>query len=138
MWIRPKKPSECSIHSVDAVMIGRGTVGRPYIFKEIRHFLDTGELMKPFTVKEKVEMAKLHMKRSLAWKAAPRGIFEMRRHFITYFKALPNFKDIRIRLVTTLDVDEIFSILDEIDTKYGDIILPVTTAYSADIQTFSD
>ena len=105
-------------YGVDGIMIGRPTVGRPWIFKEIRHFLDTGNLLQPLSLKEKVELAKLHFTKSIEFKGEPRGVYEMRRHFSNYFKGLPNFKGIRIKLLTTINPKEIFSILDLINEKY--------------------
>ena len=105
-------------YGVDGIMIGRATVGRPWIFKEIRHFLDTGNYMPPLSLTEKVELAKLHFTKSIEFKGKPRGIYEMRRHFSNYFKGLPNFKEIRIKLLTTIEPKEIFTILDFINDKY--------------------
>ncbi|MGM9791285.1 MAG: tRNA dihydrouridine synthase DusB [Candidatus Cryptobacteroides sp.] len=104
---------------VDAVMIGRATFGHPWIFREIRHYLDTGELMREPSVSEKVALAKRHLALSLDLKGEPRGIFEMRRHLSCYFKGLPDFKETRMRMVTTLDVAELYSILDEIEERYA-------------------
>lgn len=104
---------------VDAVMIGRATFGHPWIFREIRHYLDTGELMQEPSVSEKVALAKRHLALSLDLKGDPRGIFEMRRHLSCYFKGLPDFKETRMRMVTTLDVAELYSILDEIEERYA-------------------
>ena len=104
---------------VDAVMIGRATFGYPWIFREIRHYLDTGELMQEPSVSEKVALAKRHLALSLDLKGEPRGIFEMRRHLSCYFKGLPDFKETRMRMVTTLDVAELYSILDEIEERYA-------------------
>lgn len=106
-------------YGIDGIMIGRATIGHPWIFKEIREYLDTGRLMEPLTISEKVELAKLHLKKSVEVKGEPRGIYEMRRHFIHYFKGLPDFKETKMKLVTTLEVDEIIGILDSIDRKYS-------------------
>ncbi len=108
-------------YGVDGIMIGRATFGHPWIFREIRHFLDTGEELPELGVAERVELAKRHLALSLALKGEPRGVFEMRRHLSCYFKGLPDFKDTRIRMVTTLDVDELYSILDEIKERYAAI-----------------
>jgi len=108
-------------YGVDAIMIGRATVGRPWIFKEIKDYLQTGQKMNPLTLKEKVELAKLHLQKSVEWKGEPRGIFEIRRHLSNYFKALPHFKETRMKLVTSLDVNELIYTLDSITEKYGDI-----------------
>ena len=104
---------------VDAIMVGRATFGQPWIFKEMRTYLDTGELMQEPSVSEKVALAKRHLALSLELKGEPRGIFEMRRHLSCYFKGLPDFKETRMRMVTTLDVAELYSILDEIEERYA-------------------
>ena len=115
----PQKAKEMfDRYGVDGIMIGRATIGRPYIFREIKHYLKTGELLPEMSVSEKVELAKEHLLKSIEWKGSPRGIFEMRRHYIKYFKALPNFKDFRMKLVTSTDVDEILATLDEIKRVY--------------------
>jgi len=111
-------------HGVDGIMIGRASMGRPWIFKEIKHYLETGEKLAPLSINEKVKLAKLHFQKSLDWKSEPRGIFEMRRHFSNYFKGLPNFKETRIKLLTSLDSKEIFSILESIVENYNNIDLP--------------
>ncbi|MBN2613400.1 MAG: tRNA dihydrouridine synthase DusB [Bacteroidales bacterium] len=105
-------------YGVDGIMIGRGAIGRPWIFKEIRHYLDNGEEMEPLTVKEKTELARLHLKKSLEIKGEPRGIYEMRRHYCHYFKGLPDFKELRMKLVTINEPEQIFSLLDEINNRY--------------------
>ena len=107
-------------YGVDGIMIGRAAVGKPWLFKHVKHFLNTGELLPEPTIHEKVALAKLQFEKSLEWKSEPVGIYEMRRHFSNYFKGLPNFKETRIKLLTTLEVDEIFSILEEINKTYGD------------------
>ena len=108
-------------YGVDAIMIGRATVGRPWIFKEIKEYLENGKVMKPLTIQEKVEIAKLHLKKSIEWKGEPRGIFEIRRHLSNYFKGLPHFKETRMKLVTLLEVDELYKTLDFVAEKYGHI-----------------
>ncbi|MHC1703264.1 MAG: tRNA dihydrouridine synthase DusB [Tenuifilaceae bacterium] len=107
-------------YGVDGIMIGRATYGRPWIFKEIKHFLETGELLKPFTIPEKVELAKFHLTKSLEIKGDKTGIFELRRHLTCYFKGLPHFKEMRLKLVTSLDPLEIAALLDEVSQKYAD------------------
>ncbi|MFC2151372.1 tRNA dihydrouridine synthase DusB [Bacteroidota bacterium] len=106
-------------YGVDGIMIGRATVGRPWLFKEIKDYLQKGEIMKPLTIKEKVDLAKLHLEKSIEWKGEPRGIFEIRRHLSNYFKGLPHFKETRMKLVTLLDVTELFKTLDGISEEYG-------------------
>jgi nifR3 family TIM-barrel protein len=106
-------------YGIDGIMIGRGAVGRPWIFKEIRHFLDAGELLPDLTLTEKVELAHAQLAKSIEWKGIPVGIFEMRRHFSNYFKGLPNFREIRLKLVTSMDQDEIHALLDHIVEIYN-------------------
>ena len=108
-------------YGVDGIMIGRATVGRPWLFKEIKDYLQKGEIMKPLTIKEKVDLAKLHLEKSIEWKGEPRGIYEIRRHLSNYFKGLPHFKETRMKLVTLLDVPELIKTLDSISEKYGDM-----------------
>ena len=105
-------------YGVDAVMIGRATFGHPWIFREIKYFLEHGEPMPPLSVAERVALARRHLALSLRYKGEPRGIYEMRRHLSCYFKGLPDFKETRMRMVTTLDVAELYDILDTIETRY--------------------
>ena len=105
-------------YGVDGIMIGRATYGHPWIFREIKYFLEKGEPMPEPSVAEKVALARRHLALSLALKGEPRGIYEMRRHLSCYFKGLPNFKETRMRMVTTLDVAELYSILDSIEQQY--------------------
>ena len=105
-------------YGVDGIMIGRATYGRPWIFKEIKYYIENQVEMPPLSIQEKVNIAKTHFLQSLQHKGKPRGIYEMRRHFSTYFKALPHFKEIRMQLVTSLDTDEIMALLDLIADKY--------------------
>lgn len=106
-------------YGVDGIMIGRATFGRPWIFREIRHYLDTGELLPEPTVDEKADLALLHLDKSLEHKEGKPAILEMRRHFSSYFKGLPNFKETRLRLLTSTDVHEIREIIEEIREKWG-------------------
>jgi len=130
----PQKAKEAfDKYGVDGIMIGRGTIGRPYIFKEIRHFLDTGTEMTPFTVKEKVEMAKLHFTKSIEYKGDHRGVNEMRRHLITYFKGLPDFKDMRMKLVTTKEPEKVLELIDEVGKIYGDFQVLLEQENEADL-----
>ena len=107
-------------YGVDAIMIGRATVGRPWIFREIKHFLNTGEYLPEPSVKEKASLALLHLDKSLEFKEGKRAIYEMRRHLSNYFKGLPHFKDVRLKLLTAVDVDDIKLIINEISLKWGD------------------
>jgi tRNA-dihydrouridine synthase B len=117
----PEKAKEYfSRYGVDGIMIGRATVGRPWIFRDIRHYLDTGELLPEPTVNEKVDIALFHLDRSIEHKTGARAIFEMRRHLSNYFKGLPHFRETRLKLLTTTDIGEVRSILEVIRDKWGD------------------
>ena len=107
-------------YGVDGIMIGRATVGRPWIFRDIRHYLNTGELLSEPSVREKAEIALFHLDRSLEFKDGRRAIFEMRRHLSNYFKGLPNFRETRLRLLTATEPEEIQVIINEICDKWGD------------------
>jgi nifR3 family TIM-barrel protein len=107
-------------YGVDGIMIGRATVGRPWIFRDIRHFLDTGEYLPEPTVSEKARLALQHLDKSLEFKEGKRAIYEMRRHLSNYFKGLPHFKEMRLKLLTAVEVDDIKVIINEISLKWGD------------------
>ena len=118
----PEKAKEAfDRYGVDGIMVGRASFGHPWIFREIRHFLDTGELLPPMSVVDRVALAKRHFQLSLDLKGNVRGVFEMRRHLSCYFKGLPDFKETRIRLVTSTDIPEIFATLDYIAEKWGNV-----------------
>ena len=107
-------------YGVDGIMIGRATVGRPWIFRDIRHYLNTGELLPEPTVNEKADLALLHLEKSLEYKEGKRAIFEMRRHLSNYFKGLQHFKETRLKLLTAAEVDDIKTIIKEIRQKWGE------------------
>ena len=106
-------------YGVDGVMIGRATYGRPWIFREIRHYLDTDELLPQPSGCERVEIAKRHLAKSVEVKGERVGVLEMRRHLSNYFKGLPDFKPTRLQLVTLTDVNEINATLDYIAQEWG-------------------
>ncbi len=107
-------------YGVDGIMIGRATVGRPWIFKEIRHYLDSGELLPEPSVSEKADLAIFHLDRSLEYKEGKRAIYEMRRHLSNYFKGLPHFRETRLKLLTAPEAEDIKIIIEEIRQKWGD------------------
>ena len=107
-------------YGVDGIMIGRATYGRPWIFREVKHYLNTGELLPQPSVVERVEIAKDHLRKSLEIKGERVGILELRRHLTNYFKGLPDFKQTRLKLVTSYDPEEICSTLDYIADQWGD------------------
>jgi len=106
-------------YGVDGIMIGRAAIGYPWIFREIKHYVQTGELMAPPTLEERVAVCKKHLRKSLEWKGPKVGIFEMRRHYANYLKGLPNIKEYRNRLVILNTLEEIEGVLDEVLTAYN-------------------
>lgn len=106
-------------YHVDAVMIGRATIGNPWIFREIKHFLKTGETLPLPTINERIEICKSHLDKSVEWKGDLIGVLEMRQHYGTYFKGIHNFKPYRMKLVTSNSIYEIHEILAEIESVFG-------------------
>lgn len=106
-------------YGVDGVMIGRGSIGHPWIFNEIKHYLRTGQHLPEPTVSDKVDAAREHLERSIAWKGAYEGVVEMRRHYGNYFKGLPDFKEKRLALCTTNDPAALFQMLEDIRATYA-------------------
>lgn len=101
-------------YGVDGVMIGRAAIGYPWIFKEIKHFLATGEILAPPTIEERVAVCKSHLEKSIEWKGDVLGILEMRQHYTNYFKGIANIKPYRLQLVTRNSKEELVQVLDEI------------------------
>ncbi len=108
-------------YGVDGIMIGRAAIDYPWIFREIKHYLLSGELHPAPTVEERVAVCKKHLRKSIEWKGASRGIFEMRHHYMNYFKGLPNIKEFKSRLVQLASYEEIAEVLDEIKMHYKGI-----------------
>ncbi len=106
-------------YGVQGIMIGRASIGNPWIFREIKHYFKTGELLAPPTIDERVDAARKHLEFSLEWKGEKLGVLEMRRHYTNYFRGFRNIKPYRGRLVTTHDPKEIYGILEEIREVYG-------------------
>ena len=111
-------------YGVDGIMIGRATYGHPWIFKEIRHYLQTGELLPQMSIEDRVALAKRHLAKSLEIKGDRVGVLEMRRHLSCYFKGLPDFKETRLKLVTTDNPEELFHTLDYIAGRWGGNVAP--------------
>ena len=106
-------------YGVDGIMIGRATFGHPWIFREIRHYLDTGEILPPMSVEERVRLAKSHLAKSIEIKGEKVGVLEMRRHLSCYFKGLPDFKETRLKLVTSVSPEELYALLDYVAEKWN-------------------
>lgn len=105
---------------VDGIMIGRASIGNPWIFDQIKHFFATGEHLPPPSISDRVEAARQHLNQSLAWKGPRLGVVEMRRHYANYFRGLPHFKEHRLTLVTQDDPAVLHAQLDAITEAYRD------------------
>jgi nifR3 family TIM-barrel protein len=105
-------------YGVDGVMIGRASIGNPWIFNQIKTYLNDGILLEEPSVQERVDAARKHLDFSLEWKGDRVGIVEMRRHYAPYFKGIPNFKQLRLQLVTADTREELYRIFEEIEKNY--------------------
>jgi nifR3 family TIM-barrel protein len=106
-------------YGIDGIMIGRAAIGYPWIFNEIKHYFKTGEHLPTPTVIDRVEAARNHLTWSMEWKGERLGIVEMRRHYTNYFKGIHSFKDYKQKLVTTDEVEDLFSVMKEIEEVYA-------------------
>lgn len=119
----PEKALEYkNTYGVDGIMIGRATIGNPWIFNEIKHYLKTGEKLPPPTMEQRVDVCRRHLEFSIRWKGPVAGVFEMRRHYTNYFKGLEHFKPYRMRLVEAPTFEELDSILKEISNDYSEMV----------------
>ena len=106
-------------YGVDGIMIGRASIGYPWIFREIRHFLETGSLLPGPSLSERVEAARTHLQESINWKGEKLGILEMRRHYSNYFRSLEGIKQYRSLLVSESEPAILYDILDQIEGHYS-------------------
>lgn len=109
-------------YGVDGIMIGRAAIGYPWIFREIKHYLQTGEILPFPSIEERVEVCRTHLCKSIEWKGPVVGIFEMRRHYTNYLKGLPHIKEYRTRLVTVKTQEEVESILEEVKKAFAGMV----------------
>ena len=107
-------------YGVDGVMIGRATIGKPWIFRQIKHYLVTGELLPELSVAEQIEIIKEQILLAIDWIDEVRGILHMRRHMACMFKGLPHFRDLRIRMLQAPTVEALWAVFDEIAERYKD------------------
>jgi nifR3 family TIM-barrel protein len=110
-------------YGVDGIMIGRASIGNPWIFREIKHYVKTGEILPAPTIDERVSAARQHLRQSVKWKGEKLGVLEMRRHYTNYFRGYPNIKPYRSKLVTEDNPEVLFDILSEIGEVFNDEIL---------------
>lgn len=105
-------------YGVDGLMIGRASIGNPWFFKQVKHFVKHGEHLNPIDFDERVNTVKRHLQMSIDWKGPILGVVEMRRHYANYFKGIPNFKEFRMKLVTENNPDVLFTALDSIASEF--------------------
>lgn len=105
-------------YEVDGIMIGRAAIGYPWIFREVKHFFKTGEVLAGPSLAERIVACRTHLDKSIEWKGPKVGVFEMRRHYANYFKGLPDFKPFRMLLVKEENISTIHEILDEVADQY--------------------
>jgi tRNA-dihydrouridine synthase B len=105
-------------YGIDGIMIGRAAIGYPWIFNEIKHFFNTGELLATPTVAERVAVLRKHLDFSIRWKGPVVGVFEMRPHYGQYFKGVAHFKEYRTKLVMAPTSDAVHQVLDEVLMAY--------------------
>ncbi len=106
-------------YGVDGIMIGRASIGYPWIFREIKHYLATGSLLPGPTIAERVEAARRHLAHSIVWKGEKLGVQEMRRHYTNYFRSLEGIKHFRSFLVTESDPAVLYDLLEQIGNHYA-------------------
>jgi len=109
-------------YGVDGIMIGRASIGYPWIFREIKHYMATGEKLPPPTMEERVQVCRKHLDFSVEWKGERKGLFEMRRHYTNYFRGIPNFKPVRTILVESESYLEVKETLCQIPEKFGELV----------------
>ena len=105
---------------LDGAMIGRASIGNPWFFAEVKHFLQTGNHLKPVDMNERVEAARRHLQMAIDWKGEKLAVFETRRHYTNYFKGIPNFKDLRMKMVSSDSSEEVFEALEEARRQFAD------------------
>jgi nifR3 family TIM-barrel protein len=117
----PEKAQEYRTkYNVDGMMIGRASIGYPWIFNEIKHYFATGEKLPTPDLDERLAVTKKHLDFSVEWKGEKQGILEMRRHYTSYFRGMPNFKTFRTEMVTADSYAQVCEILNQVSEVYAD------------------
>ena len=105
---------------LDGAMIGRASIGNPWFFREVQHYLNTGKKLLNPTMSERIEAARRHLQMAIDWKGEKLGVFETRRHYTNYFRGIPHFKEYRMKMVTSDDSIDVFNVIDEVALKFKD------------------
>jgi nifR3 family TIM-barrel protein len=107
-------------YGLDGCMVGRASIGYPWFFREVKHFFEHGTHMAKPNMAERVEIARRHLQLAIDWKGEKLGVFETRRHYTNYFKGIPDFKEHRMKMVTSDDSRGVFEAFEEVLEKFGD------------------
>lgn len=107
-------------YGLDGAMIGRASIGYPWFFKEVKHYIRTGEHLSPPSMNERIQAARRHLEMAIAWKGEKLGVFETRRHYTNYFRGIPHFKEYRMKMVTSDDATDVFAAFSEVEEKFAD------------------
>ncbi|MCP4485108.1 MAG: tRNA dihydrouridine synthase DusB [Flavobacteriaceae bacterium] len=105
---------------LDGAMIGRASIGNPWFFREVQHYLKTGKKLLNPSMSERIEAARRHLQMAIDWKGEKLGVFETRRHYTNYFRGIPHFKEYRMKMVTSDDSIDVFNVIDEVALKFKD------------------
>ena len=108
-------------YGVDGIMIGRAAIGNPWIFNQIKHFLNEGKFLNKPDIYERISVVKKHLEFSIKWKGEKLGLIEMRRHYTNYFRAIENFKEYRMKLILSESLDYSLEVLNDISNKFSSI-----------------
>ena len=103
---------------LDGAMIGRGSIGNPWFFAQVKHYFKTKEYLPPPTIEDRIEMARRHLQMAIDWKGDKLGVFETRRHYTNYFKGIPHFKEYRLQMVTLDNASEVFEVFDQVASNF--------------------
>ncbi|MGA0415920.1 MAG: tRNA dihydrouridine synthase DusB [Flavobacteriaceae bacterium] len=117
----PERAKEMrDVYGLDGAMIGRASIGNPWFFNEVKHFLKTGTTLLPPSLHDRVAAARQHLQMAIDWKGPVLGVLETRRHYTNYFKGIPNFKPFRTRMVTSDAPEEVFATFDEVESSFAE------------------
>ncbi|MBS1764687.1 MAG: tRNA dihydrouridine synthase DusB [Bacteroidetes bacterium] len=117
----PQKALEMkSRYGVDGIMIGRASIGYPWIFNQVKQYLAGNTNFAMPGIEERIEVCRTHLLKSVEWKGNVLGILEMRRHYTNYFKGMDHFREYRVKLVTSTNLDELLETLELIREKYAE------------------
>lgn len=108
-------------YGVNGIMIGRAAIGNPWIFRDIKDYLCSGKTPQPVTILERIEVVSRQLLRSINNKGERLAILETRKHYSGIFRALPDFKPFRMKLVVAENKEEVFNIFKEIEAFYSDL-----------------